>query len=192
MRYGWEVKGRPNHCACGKTNSMDHNFICKLGGHTSMRMRQTAWKTLEAQIMRNVYRDVQICFFCWNISVIFSGNILVIYLSVVLKVTISVFGLYFERKVNTADNARLDISAKRLWNSCEKTFFDVRITHPTSHLYSVKCLLQIYQQHEKEKDQYNQRVIDIEKSSFNPLVFTTSGGMALECSMGKKTERKNK
>ena len=30
----------------------------------------------------------------------------------------------YERKVNTADNARLDISARGLWNSCEKTFFD--------------------------------------------------------------------
>jgi len=30
-----------------------------------------------------------------------------------------------EKKVNTADNARLDISARRLWNSCEKTFFDI-------------------------------------------------------------------
>jgi len=36
--------------------------------------------------------------------------------------------------------------------------------------------------YEKEKkDKYNQRVIDIEKSSFNPLVFTTTGGMAPEC-----------
>jgi len=46
----------------------------------------------------------------------------------------------FERKVNTADNARLDISAKGLWNSCEKTFFDVRNTHPTSQSYSDKSL----------------------------------------------------
>jgi len=88
-----------------------------------------------------------------------------------------------ERKVNTADNARLDISARGLWNSCEKTFFNIWITHPTSQSYSGKSLAKIYryQQHEKEKkDKYNQRVIDIEKSSFNPLVFTTSGGMAPE------------
>jgi len=54
-------------------------------------------------------------------------------------------------KVNTADNARLDISARGLWNSCEKTFFDIRITHPTSQSYSRKSLAEIYQQHEKEK-----------------------------------------
>ena len=72
----------------------------------------------------------------------------------------------YQRKVNTADNARLDISARGLWNSCEKTFFDIRITHPTSQSYSGKSLAEVYQQHEKEKDKYNQRVIDIEKSSF--------------------------
>ena len=45
----------------------------------------------------------------------------------------------------------------------------------TSYLTVVfwKALAEVYQQHEKEKkDKYNQRVIDIEKSSFNPLVFT--------------------
>jgi len=38
----------------------------------------------------------------------------------------------------------------------------------------------------KKKDKYNQRVIEIEKSSFNPLVFT-SGVMALECTKVNKS-----
>jgi len=42
--------------------------------------------------------------------------------------------LHFERKVNAADNAWLDISASGLWNSYKKTF-DIRITHPTSVLF---------------------------------------------------------
>ena len=91
----------------------------------------------------------------------------------------------YQRKVNTADNARLDISVRGQWNSCEKTFFNIRITHPSSKSYSGKSLAEIYQQHEKEKDKYNQRVIDIEKSSFHPLVFTT-GGMAPECNRVNK------
>jgi len=38
---------------------------------------------------------------------------------------------------------------------------------------------------------YNQRVMDIEKSSFNTLVFTTTGGMTPECNrQNKKTGRK--
>jgi len=79
-----------------------------------------------------------------------------------------------------------DISARGQWNSCEKTFFDIRITHPTLQSHSGKSLAKVYQRHEKEKkDKYNQRVIDIEKSSLNPLVFTT-GGMAPECNRVNK------
>jgi len=108
----------------------------------------------EAQIMRDVCRDVQ-----------------------TEPTLLPINEIDYQRKVNTADNARLDISARGLWNSCEKNFFDIRITHPTSQSYSGKSLAEVYQQHEKEKkDKYNQRVIDIEKSSFNPLVFTTTGG----------------
>jgi len=51
---------------------------------------------------------------------------------------------------------------------------------------SGKSLAEVYQQHEKEKDKYNQRVIDIEKSSFHPHVFTTTGGMAPECNRVNK------
>ena len=48
-------------------------------------------------------------------------------------------------------------------------------------------MAETYQQHEKEKkDKYNQRVIDMEKSSFNPLVFTTTGGMTPECNRVNK------
>jgi len=58
MRYGWKVKGIPNHCACGETNSVDHSLICKLGGYTSMRHNSV--RDSEAQKMREVCRDVQI------------------------------------------------------------------------------------------------------------------------------------
>jgi len=76
-------------------------------------------------------------------------------------------------------------TSKTSWT--QKTFFDIRITYPTSQSYYGKSLAEIYQQPEKErKDKYNQRVIDIEKSSFNPLVFTTTGGMAPECNRVNK------
>ena len=31
---------------------------------------------------------------------------------------------------NTAEQARLDISAKAEWTSFDKSFFDIRVTHP--------------------------------------------------------------
>jgi len=162
MRYRWKFKGIPTrHCACGETNSVNHSLICKLGGYTSMR--HNSMRDSEAQIMREVCRDVQ-----------------------TEPTLLPINENDYERKVYTADNARLDISARGLWNSCEKTCFDIRITHPTSQSYSRKSLAEVYQQHEKQKDKYNQRVIDIEKSSFKPLVFTTTGGVAPECNRVNK------
>jgi len=126
-------------------------------------MRHNSVRDSEAQIMREVYRDVQTKpHFCQS-----------------TKMTM-------KEKVNTADNARLDITARGLWNSCdgEKTFFDIRITHPTSQSYSGKFLTEIYQR--REKDKYNQTVISIKKPSFNSLVFTTSGGMVPACNRVNK------
>jgi len=64
--------------------------------------------------------------------------------------------------------------------------------YPTSQSLSGKSLAEVNQQHEKEKkNKHNQRVIDIEKSSFNPLVFTTTGRMAPECnSLNKRLAEK--
>ena len=40
----------------------------------------------------------------------------------------------------------------------------------------------LYKQQESEKKhEYNQRIIQVEKATFTPLVFSTSGGMAPEC-----------
>ena len=41
---------------------------------------------------------------------------------------------------------------------------------------------QIFRQHETEKKrQYASRVLEVEQSTFTPLVFSTTGGMAVEC-----------
>ena len=80
---------------------------------------------------------------------------------------------------NTADKARLDISARGVWSQCEKTFFDVRVTHPNAESMKAKSLQQIYKHNEAEKKRlYNDRVINCEKATSTPLVFTTTGGMA--------------
>ena len=57
--------------------------------------------------------------------------------------------------------------------------FDVRIFHPNADSYKDRDIKSVYSQHEniKKKD-YEQRVIQVEKCSFTPLVYSTSGGMA--------------
>ena len=41
---------------------------------------------------------------------------------------------------------------------------------------------QVYKEHESEKKrQYNDRVINVERGTFTPLIFSTFGGMGKEC-----------
>ena len=83
---------------------------------------------------------------------------------------------------NTAEQARLDISARGVWTSFDKSFFDVRVTHPNCLSNRSKPFQKIYEENEKEKkDEYNERVLNVEKGNFTPLVFLTSGGMSKEC-----------
>jgi len=155
MLSAWDIDGRwkvyPRTVVVERRNSVDHSLIFKVGGYTSMRHNSVtdSWDTDNERSVEMFRLNPH---FCQSMKDL-------------------------ERKVNTTDNARLDISGRGLWNSCEKTFFDI-LKHPNSQSYSGKSLEQIYQQHEKKKDKYNQGVIDI-KSSFNPLVFTR-GGMAPE------------
>jgi len=66
----------------------------------------------------------------------------------------------------------------------ERTFFDIRVTHPNCDTSTFKTLDKIYKDHEKEKkDLYEERVLQSEKGSFVPLVFTTSGGMGPLCTV---------
>ena len=62
-----------------------------------------------------------------------------------------------------------------------QTMFDVRIFHPYAKTYENQKLADIYSRHEKEKQRnYLQRVLQSEKASFTPLVYSTHGGMAIE------------
>ena len=75
---------------------------------------------------------------------------------------------------------------------CERAFFDVRVFNPLAPSNSNKQPSQMYTAHEAQKKRaYNDRVIQIEKGSFTPLVFSTSGGMGREAQglMKKIAER---
>ena len=81
----------------------------------------------------------------------------------------------------TGDQARLDIFARSVWNVLERAFFDVRVFHAPAPTNATKEIPAMYLAHENEKKRsYNARVIEIEKGTFTPLVFSTTGGMGLE------------
>ena len=59
--------------------------------------------------------------------------------------------------------------------------FDVRIFHPYAKTYENQKISDVYSRHEKEKQRnYLHRVLQTEKASFTPLVYSTNGGMANE------------
>ena len=68
-----------------------------------------------------------------------------------------------------------------VWAPMEKTFLDIRVMHPNCPTYINKEISQVYKTHEREKKRaYNERVIQVEKGSFTPVVFSTFGGMGQE------------
>lgn len=123
-------------------------------------MRHNALRDTEALMMKEIAKDVQI-----------EPVLLPISEQIQLKAG-----------TNLAPHARLDISARGIWSACERTFFDVRVTHPNTQTNRNKTMEQIYSANEHEKKTlYNDRVLQVEKASFVPMVFTTTGGMGPEC-----------
>ena len=121
-------------------------------------MRHNKIRDVEASILKDVCKDVRV-----EPELLPIGNIQV-------------------DSSNQSEKARLDISAVGIWSPLERTYLDVRITHPNCPTYLNQKVGKIYERHEKEKKRsYNQRILQVEKASFTPLIFTTSGGMAPEC-----------
>ena len=82
---------------------------------------------------------------------------------------------------NSQDGARLDLSANGVWGGRYEKTFDLRVFNP--HAPSNKNLTPpaCYRKHEKEKKRaYEQRVREVEHSSFTPLILSATGGMETE------------
>ena len=59
--------------------------------------------------------------------------------------------------------------------------------HPNSPSYANKSIQQVYTAHEQEKKRcYNERVLQVERGSFTPIVGSTSGGWGKEADMYHK------
>ena len=82
---------------------------------------------------------------------------------------------------------RLDIAATGLWSRFKRTYYGVRVTHPNAPSNRAKSLKQLYARNEQEKMvKYAQRVINTEKGTFCPLVYSTFGGTAPQCTSHHK------
>ena len=80
------------------------------------------------------------------------------------------------------DEARLDIKAGGFWRAGQEALFDVRVFYPNAPTYKSKPLSSVYRQHEMDKKRrYGERVREVERAAFTPLVFVCTVGMAREC-----------
>ena len=125
LRYGWKIDETPEHCGCGSKNSFDHIFTCKKGGYVSMR--HNAIRDTEAKLLKEVCKDIKI-----EPSLIPTDADVI--------------------HGNVSENARLDISAIGIWSQYQKTFMDVRVTHPTADSHIVKTTEALYRENEREKN----------------------------------------
>ena len=150
LRYGWRIPNTPTFCGCGNKNSIDHTLICKKGGYVFMRHNNI--RDLNAELQREVCRDVVV-----EPSLIPIDN--------------------EEVEGARGDGARPDVSSRGLWSTFERTFFDVCVLHPNAPSYQSTSIDQLYKKHEQRKmGKYNNRVINVERGSFTPLIYSTFGG----------------
>ena len=158
LRYNFPLKDIAPYCACGERNSIDHALTCMRGGYSIMR--HNAVRDLEASLLKEVCRDVQ-----------------------VEPTLIPLSGQQFNTSAIHEDNARLDISVRDFWKPMERAFLDIRMFHPNAPSYVTKPLDKVYQIHENSKKRdYEARIISVEHGTFTPLVFSTSGGFGKDCS----------
>ena len=159
LRYGWSLEFCPSSCACGAQFDTEHLLTCSQGGYISLRHNEL--RDLTADLMKDVCSDV-----------------------ITEPQLQPVTDEHLPPSTNKDCEARLDVRARGFWNGSNEAFFDVRVFHPFASSYRNSSLAAIYRQHEKKKKrEYSHRVREIEKGSFTPLVFSTTGGMGREATV---------
>ena len=155
LRYGWQPPHVPVSCACGHTFSIEHVLSCPTGGFPSIRHNEV--RDLTATLLTEV---------CHN---------------VVIEPDLQPLGgeVLSGGSANIQEGARLDIAANGFWGGrFQKTYFDVRVFNPYAPSNQQSQLSTTYRRHENEKRRaYDQRVREVEHSSFTPLVMSLTGGL---------------
>ncbi len=155
LRYGWTPAGLPTTCVCGSRFSVEHALSCPRGAFPIIRHNEI--RDLTASVLTEVCHDVKI-----------EPD-----LQPITHETMSA------ATANTSDGARLDISMNGFWGGrFEKTFVDVRVFNPYAPS-NRSSIATCYRNHENQKKRaYDQRVRDVEHSTFTPLVMSATGGLA--------------
>ena len=158
LRYGWTPPKLPYKCECGNGMSVEHALSCAKGGFPIIRHNEI--RDLTATLLTKV---------CSEFSI--EPELQPVMPQQLTGAT-----------ANAQDGARLDISANGVWGGkYEKTYFDVRVFNPHAPSNRNVTLSACYRNHEREKKQaYEQRIREVEHSSFNPLVLAATGSLGNE------------
>ena len=114
----------PRFCSCSSRNSLNQN--CKNGGYANYRHDNV--RNAIAEYLRQICKDVTI-----------------------EPHLIPIESEKFQQKGNNADKARLDVAARGLWSTFERTLADVRIFNPNSESYLAQTLAQLCIQQDNKK-----------------------------------------
>ena len=156
LRYNFKISDVSTHCYCGQRNNINHSLTCQKGGYT--HLRHNSLRNTFGKLLSDVCKDV-----------------------VIEPPLLELTGENLPSGSITMAEARLDISARSFWSPMDKVFTDVRVFHPHAPTNAKLSVTQMYKHHEYlKKRAYNARVIQVEKGTFTPLVFSTTGGMGYE------------
>ena len=156
LRYGWPLLHLPTECVCGTSLTVDHAFTCPHGGYPTLRHNEI--RDITAQLMSEV---------CPNVAT---------------EPTLQPVSneRFFHRSANIECGARLDVRAQGFWGiHHQQAYFDVRVFNPLAATNRQTHLSACFRSHDREKRRmYEQRVREVERGSFTPLVFSALGGMS--------------
>ena len=161
LRYGWTPSRLPSKCECGNNFNVEHALSCAKCDFPSLRHNEIRDNT--ASLLTEVYSEV-----CDepDLQPVTSDQL-------------------NGASANSQDGARLDVSANGVWGGrFQKTYFDVRVFNPLASSNRNQAPAAVYRKHELEKKRaYQQRIQEVEHSSFTPLVLSATGGMGNEATI---------
>ena len=159
IRYGWTLPDLPLTCVCGAPFDVQHALDCMIGGYRT--------------IQHNEVRDVMA-------KIMKEAGLPGVEVEPPLQ---RLHGEHFELKsANTQEDARSDIKCTGFWRHMRHAFFDVKVISPYARSYVRLSSANLYKLAENAKiREYSERIRNVEHADFNPLVFTTAGGMAPQC-----------
>ena len=128
LRYGWQPKHLPSHCACGSKFTVDHALNYHSGGFPSIRHNEI--RDITAHLLTKVCHGV--------------GT--EPHLQPVTDERL------FHRTANREDGARLNIVTEDFrGRDRQQTYFDIRVFNPLSRSYKNSSIAQSYRKNEQEK-----------------------------------------